>query len=54
MMEEFLIIIRCYICQLCDSDCVLQPQASMGQFPAGQPPMYNPQYQQQPGNTVNV
>lgn len=34
--------------------CVLQPQASMGQFPAGQPPMYNPQYQQQPGITVNV
>ncbi|CAG2236491.1 unnamed protein product [Mytilus edulis] len=26
----------------------MQPQASMGQFPAGQPPMYNPQYQQQP------
>ncbi|CAC5419243.1 unnamed protein product [Mytilus coruscus] len=26
----------------------MQPQTTMGQFPAGQPPMYNPQYQQQP------
>ncbi|XP_052092895.1 FK506-binding protein 15-like isoform X4 [Mytilus californianus] len=26
----------------------MQPQTTMGQFPAGQPPIYNPQYQQQP------